>query len=104
MLRLLLRRLGAFAPRAFQRVYPRAVRFPESFRGGCSFGASSKLDSPARFYGQLNASAESLTHEWRALHEESIATARAGSLACERAAFLLEVISERLQGPGSRRT
>src|SRR5262245_45210959 len=29
---------AAHRPRTFQRVHPPAVRVPESFRGGCSFG------------------------------------------------------------------
>ena len=36
-------------PRTFQRVHPPAVRFPESFRGGCSFGGASLALSSTGF-------------------------------------------------------
>jgi len=49
--RLLLRRRRLSQRRAFQRVHPPAVLFPERFRGGCAFGAGPNMDavSPAGF-------------------------------------------------------
>ena len=40
--------------RTFQRVHPPAVRFPESFRGGCSFGGGlfAALSRGVRLYGR----------------------------------------------------